>query len=45
MGVIATVPILPELRLTNRALMRPTPKQAPRVLSDRGGDKTVDFRP
>jgi hypothetical protein len=25
--------------------MRPTPKQAPRVLWDRGSDETVNFRP
>jgi hypothetical protein len=40
MGVTATVPILPEQRLTKSALMRPTPKAGAAGPLDRGSDET-----
>jgi hypothetical protein len=44
MGVTATVPILPGAAVNQKRSFLP-PKQAPRVLWDRGSDETVNFRP
>jgi len=46
MEVTATVPILPGAALNQkRSYAFYPPKQAPRVLWDRGSDETVNFRP